>query len=256
MTRIAYNPLPWAITAHGYDPGAVPSVAELGRTLGSAGLHAIQADVPEGMSAADYLAELTAAGLAPAPGYFQAPFESTTAVEQARRFAADQAELGLTEVFVACTLNELRTARPGEGAGPDAERLSRIGEHIGVAARAMTAEGVRPCLHPHAGSWIETADEADAVLAAVDPAVLLLGPDNGHLTWAGADPVAYVARHAERIGALHIKDVHLNALEESRRRGDDVMAARARTSGPSRGVATATLRACWPRWATSSRVGS
>jgi inosose dehydratase len=223
--EVAYNPLPWALAGGGFDPGAVPPLRELGEKLRAAGFDAIQADVPEGVTAAEFGRQLDAAGLRPAPGYFHAAFESGDELEAARRVAAQQAELGLTEVFLACALNDVRVARPGTGTGHDADRLARIAEHIGRAARAMAAEGVRPCLHPHVGTWIETAGEAEAVLDAVDPAHLLLGPDNGHLAWAGADPVAFVARHADRVGALHVKDVHQDALEASRRRGDDFFAA-------------------------------
>jgi inosose dehydratase len=209
--RVAYNPLPWALSApNGYDPSAVPPLPQLTAILRPAGFDAIQADVPAGQTAAEFAAELAAVGLRPAPGYLHAAFDETDA---------------LTEVFLACELNDVRVARPGEGVEPDADRVARIAEHIGRAASAMVAEGVKPCLHPHAGTWVETADEADAVLAAVDREHLLLGPDNGHLTWAGADPVEYVSRHADRVGAVHIKDIHLAALAASRERGDDFFAA-------------------------------
>jgi inosose dehydratase len=227
--RVAYNPLPWAMTPGGHDASAVPALPALARLLERAGLRAIQADVPDDVSAASYRVQLEAVGLSPAPGYFQAPFELVAelpaTIEHARRFAADQAVLGLGEVFLACALNEVRAARPGQAADADASRLARIAENIATAAEAIVAEGVTPCLHAHAGTWLETAEEAEAVLDAVDPGLLALGPDNGHLLWAGEDPVAFVRRHAQRVGGLHIKDVHLDALAESRCRGDDFFAA-------------------------------
>jgi len=228
VPRVAYNPLPWMLTPDGFDPAGVPPLPELGALLRPQGLGAIQADVPPGMTPEQFGEALRDAGLAPAPGYFQAPFDDAEALagtlEAARSAAAGQATLGLTEVFVACPLNPTRNARPGRGVEGDADRLARIGEHLGRAAGVMVAEGVRPCLHPHAGTWIETAEEADAVLAATDPAQLLLGPDNGHLTWCGADPVAFVSRHAGRVGAVHVKDVHLDRLAAARERGDDYRA--------------------------------
>jgi hypothetical protein len=71
-SRVAYNPLPWALTPGGHEPGAVPPLPEIARLLEAAGLRAIQADVPDNVSAASYRAQLEAAGLSPAPGYFQA----------------------------------------------------------------------------------------------------------------------------------------------------------------------------------------
>jgi inosose dehydratase len=35
----------------------------------------------------------------------------------------------------------------------------------------------------------------------------------------------FVARHVDRVGAVHLKDIHLAALAESRRRGDDLITA-------------------------------
>lgn len=80
----------------------------------------------------------------------------------------------------------------------------------------MVAEGVTPCLHQHVGTWIETEAETDAVLAAVNPALLLLGPDTGHLAWAGADPARFIAKHLDRVGAVHLKDVRSAVRTEAR----------------------------------------
>jgi hypothetical protein len=45
-------------------------------------------------------------------------------------------------------------------------------------------------LHPHVGTWIETEQEMESVLAAVPNTALRFRPDTGHLTWAGMDAVA------------------------------------------------------------------
>jgi inosose dehydratase len=100
-----------------------------------------------------------------------------------------------------------RMANPAVGADPDPDRLQAIIENVHAAAQAMIAEGVIPCLHQHVASWIETLEETTAVLDAVDPRLLLAGPDTGHLAWAGADPAAFIERYRGRIGAVHLKDV-------------------------------------------------
>jgi inosose dehydratase len=48
--------------------------------------------------------------------------------------------------------------------------------------------------------------EAEFILARADRNIMLLGPDTGHLSWAGADLVPFLKRHADRIGGVHIKD--------------------------------------------------
>lgn len=93
---------------------------------------------------------------------------------------------------------------------------SGIIDGLRTTCEAMVAEGVRPCLHQHVGTWIETAGETDAVLSAISADLLLLGPDTGHLAWAGIDPAEYIARHLDRVGAVHLKDVNAAQAERSR----------------------------------------
>jgi inosose dehydratase len=229
MWRIAYNPLPWMFADGTFHPSRLPSLEEIAGVLHAGGFTAIQADVPEGTDARAFGQVLAAVRLDPAPGYFHADFADDDRIDEileaVRRFAAGQRELGLREAILACAPVPARTVCPGRGADPSAARLSALCERLGVAARLMRAEGVQACLHPHVGTWIETEEECDAVLGAVAPEDLLLAPDNGHLLWAGVDPVAYISRHRERVGALHLKDVHLDRLAAARQRGDDLAAA-------------------------------
>jgi inosose dehydratase len=103
-------------------------------------------------------------------------------------------------------------------------------DRVGAAAEAITAEGVRPALHPHVGTWIEIEPEVEAVLSGVPDTVLGFGPDTGHLTWAGMDAVAVMDRHADRIAAVHLKDVRLNQAAEAKAAGADYPGS---TRGPN-----------------------
>ncbi|MFC5824061.1 sugar phosphate isomerase/epimerase family protein [Nonomuraea insulae] len=217
---IAFNPLTWYFTPDGhYDPAAAPPLPEIYQKIRDAGFSAVHADVPETMTVDDYRLLLNDSGLAPAPGYFQASFAQTDAasLEKAKRTAGQHARLGLDRIFIAEQFGTAtpRLTSPGMGVAFDQDRLQRIIDGLTVTCEAMSAEGVRPCLHPHVGTWIETAQESDAVLAGVSQDVLLLGPDTGHLAWAGADPVAYLERHLHRIGAVHLKDLR-HAVREQR----------------------------------------
>ena len=44
-------------------------------------------------------------------------------------------------------------------------------------------------LHPHVATAIEVEDEVHRVLREIEESILGVGPDTGHLTWAGMDPV-------------------------------------------------------------------
>jgi inosose dehydratase len=89
----------------------------------------------------------------------------------------------------------------------DAAVLRRVVREIAAIAHGF---GLRPVLHPHAGTYIEFEDEVEPLL---DWAELCL--DTGHWLYAGQDPVRAYQRWAERIPYLHLKD-----LELDRRNGD------------------------------------
>jgi inosose dehydratase len=74
-------------------------------------------------------------------------------------------------------------------------------------------------LHPHVGSAIEVEDEIHAVLGGVEESLLGFGPDTGHLTWAGMDAIKVMSRYANRIGAMHLKDVHADQVSASKAAG-------------------------------------
>lgn len=222
---MAYNPLSFSLTAEGWKPELAPPLPTILSIVKSAGYDGIHAEVPAGSGAASYGALLRDHGLLPAPGYFQASFSDAAnlpqAIENARKAAADHAELGLDRIFIAEQFgaDPSRIETPAIGAGGDEARLERIVEGLDKVARAMVAEGVVPCLHAHVGTLIETVAETEFVLDRIDGKHLLLGPDTGHLSWAGADLVPFLTKHAARVGAVHIKDYRRSVAEETRAAG-------------------------------------
>lgn len=149
-----------------------------------------------------------------------------------RRRAEESNFMGLDRVFLAA---DMAPGRPridvsaAAGFEFDRARLDRVANIIGEAAEVLKAEGVTPALHNHVGTWIETEQEYEYVLDAVSPGLLAAGPDLGHLAWTGADVVAWVAEHAERISDLHVKDMDLSIAEAARSAGTpyfDVMSRR------------------------------
>jgi inosose dehydratase len=226
IERVAINPISWYRTAAGglLNDNDAPALREVYTQVRRAGYTAVHAQVPSDMSLTSYRDLLEEVGLTPAPGYFQARFSDDRLLPQiaadARRIATEHAELGLDRIFIADWFAAPgRFAAPARGAGHDPARLERITKNLAHACAAMVEEGVTPCLHQHVGTWIETPDETVSVLDAVAPELLLFGPDTGHLAWAGADVPELVRRYANRVGAVHLKDVHRaiceRALDES-----------------------------------------
>lgn len=209
---MAYNPLSFSLTAEGWKPELAPPLPTILSIVKKAGYDGIHAEVPAGSTAESYGALLREHGLLPAPGYFQASFSDAAnlpqAIENARKAASDHAKLGLDRIFIAEQFGAepSRIETPAIGVNGDNARLKRIAEGLDKVAEAMVAEGVVPCLHAHVGTLIETAAETEFVLDRIDARRLLLGPDTGHLSWAGADLVPFLTKHAARVGAVHIKD--------------------------------------------------
>ncbi len=159
-------------------------------------------------------------GLRPAPGYLGGQFwladERDGLVERAKRYGAFMREAGCDALYVAASGGYVAAngRSRGEASGKvtledglsDAE-LAVFAETLNAVATATLAEGVRSCFHNHVGTPIETRDEIDRLLARCDEGTVFLGPDTGHLAWAGADPLAFCRDYAARIKTLHVKDI-------------------------------------------------
>ena len=212
-------------------------------TIRATGYDGVHAEIPDGSTPQAYLELLAGYELVPAPGYFQASFGDAdtfaVTVESARKIARDHAALGLDRIFLAEQFGVTpdRFATPAQGVGADAGRLARIADGVGRVAAAMASEGVIPCLHSHVGTKIETVEEAEAVLAAVPESILKVGPDTGHIAWTGVDLVAFIKRHAARVGAVHLKDIRRSVADAVKRDGGSYQHAGARRiwTEPGRG---------------------
>lgn len=218
--RVAIYPLQWFAQPDGrLDFSKGPATRDLARQVRTAGFTAMHAFPPDTQDMAEYAEQLRAEQVRPAPGYLSVPLDQPTPHAQLRsiaaRFAERQAVLGLTEAFVADEFNDQRVAQPGIGAGVDADRLARVVERLEVLAATAAEIGVRLCLHPHVGTWIETEQEVRYALAAAGS--VGFGPDTGHLAWAGCDVVGLLRDNLSRIGAVHIKDANLAAIHEAAR---------------------------------------
>lgn len=186
-------------------------------------------------SAAETVAFFAAHGLRPAPGYMSGAFweadQRETLLAEARRQGAFAREAGLDAIYVAAggfdyVTRSGRTRRDTAGhVGPDdaltAEQYRRFGDTLNEVGAILLAEGVRPAFHNHVGTPIETREEIDTLLALTDPATIFLGPDTGHLAWAGANPVAFCRDYAARIVTLHLKDVDPAVVARGRDAGWD-----------------------------------
>lgn len=211
--------------------GAAPDQDDVAlREIGEIGYAGAPASLRPDESPADLIARYARHGLVPAPGYFGGTFRPEVAPEvildEARRHARAMREVGCTEWYIAAggwdyvtPRGKTRRALAGQitpdDALPDDEfaRYAALIDRIGAVA---LEEGVRACFHNHVGTIVETRAELDRLLALTDPSRVFVGPDTGHLAWAGDDPVAFCRDHASRIKTAHLKDCHAATIARGR----------------------------------------
>lgn len=98
-----------------------------------------------------------------------------------------------------------------------AERWQEYGDKLTAFARYTQQQGVQIAYHHHMGTVIESAQDVDNLMRHTGREVGLL-LDTGHLTFAGADPLAVAQRWIERINHVHCKDVRAEVLAEVKNR--------------------------------------
>lgn len=180
-------------------------------------------------TAAEIIALYARHGLKPAPGYLSANYwdqsQEASILQRAQEYASFAKVAGCTELYVAAGgftsyitqrgLNRMQTAGnvKAEDAMSDAEymQFARVLNQVGEITRD---QGVKSCFHNHVGSTIETRAEIDHLWALIDPSLVFMGPDTGHLAWAGADVIQFCRDYADSIKTMHIKDVNKQVLDE------------------------------------------
>lgn len=98
-----------------------------------------------------------------------------------------------------------------------AERWQEYGEKLTAFSRYTQQQGVKIAYHHHMGTVIESADDVNNLMIHTGPEVGLL-LDTGHLTFAGADPLAVAERWISRINHVHCKDVRAGVLADVKNR--------------------------------------
>ncbi len=97
---------------------------------------------------------------------------------------------------------------------------ARMMDHIKIiSAIAQEKYGVRPVIHPHAGGWIEFADEIEKLVRDIPYQVAGLCLDTGHLYYSGMDPVTYLDKYFNQIDYIHFKDVNSDTYKDVMSRG-------------------------------------
>ena len=121
-------------------------------------------------------------------------------IDEARRAASLIAGAG-GEMFVVGVVQDMDWSRPRE---LDDDGWARLAQNLSEIDAVVADQGLTLALHPHAGTLIETSEQVERAIEAVDVGWCL---DTGHLTIGGVDPVEFARSHGDRVVHVHLKDV-------------------------------------------------
>ena len=93
-------------------------------------------------------------------------------------------------------------------------RWDSLVANLHAAARLCRERGIEPVIHPHAGTYLETAAEIERMMEMIDPTIVGLCLDTGHFRYGGADPLQATRDYASSIRHVHLKDTRMRILEE------------------------------------------
>jgi inosose dehydratase len=107
----------------------------------------------------------------------------------------------------------------------DDRRWDTLVDNLHAAAELCRAAGFEPVFHPHAGTYIETAEEIDRLAERMDGSLIGLCLDTGHFRYGGAVPAQAIRDYAALLRHVHLKDCRSAVLRAVADRGADLSAA-------------------------------
>jgi inosose dehydratase len=85
-------------------------------------------------------------------------------------------------------------------------------EGLNQAGAICREHGMKLVYHYHIGTNVEQEAEIDRLMQTTDPALVSLLYDTGHAYYGGTDPLKLLAKHADRVAYVHLKDVRQEVL--------------------------------------------
>jgi inosose dehydratase len=176
---------------------------------------------PEGE---ELVRELQASGLRLAERYCELPSDREGLAIGARSAAFDLLERTIASggevLVVALAAGGERDAWAGRALDAAAPRWpeAAVDELAELLVELAVAAGdrCRVAFHPHAATWIETADEVDRLADGLTGTTAGLCLDVGHFLVGGGDPVRALLGHGALVTHIHLKDVDAAVLARLR----------------------------------------
>lgn len=215
------------------------STEERAREAFDAGFTAVNVDSAEpGLTPEKARRILENYGLQVASGFFHGPFyfpeEEDRLYAEAVRQAEFSRQLGQQYLFASALVSppERHTlvgrVQPGGPVSLTEEQFRQMARLLDRIARLWKDYGISLCYHPHVATYVEAPHEIEKLMELTDSQLVKFGPDTGHIFFGGGDPMDFIHRYYSRLGALHIKDVKGEIVQQVRQEKLDYREACAR----------------------------
>ena len=201
-SQITYAVWPWGTKTKEQAAEASKDVTAIGYTTFESVKAAAYAFDLDAKAYKEFLAPY---GLRPVSFYFHLP----TVEDPDNFFGNLDAELQFVKDMGVdiVTLQGTRGRPEGDMTNDEAKKLN-LDRMIRFATIAKKY-GITTNVHPHVNTFFMFEDEVDYVMENSDPALISLAPDTAHIAAAGADPVKMIAKYADRVKFIHLKDYKL-----------------------------------------------
>jgi len=161
---------------------------------------------------------------------FSDPVYRASELEAYRAHVAFLKEMGSTvistcEVGGSLHFDPRRTPNEKEVIRLDDYGWMHLAEGLNAAGAIAAEHGLKLTYHHHGGTVVERPEEIDRLMEMTDPSLVYLLYDTGHAFYGGADPLALLRKHYNRIAYVHLKDVRIRVLEEAKAKGADFVTA-------------------------------
>ena len=96
------------------------------------------------------------------------------------------------------------------------EAWKLLADGLNKLGKIAKNKGMTLTFHHHMGTVVQTEEEIDRFMELVDPDLVYLLFDSGHLSFAGIDPEKVLKKYVNRVKHVHLKDIRREMVEKSR----------------------------------------
>ncbi|MFQ7552849.1 MAG: myo-inosose-2 dehydratase [Blautia marasmi] len=98
----------------------------------------------------------------------------------------------------------------------DDQEWKLLAEGLNKLGKIAKDKGMTLTFHHHMGTVVQTEEEVDRFMETVDPELVFLLFDSGHLSFAGIDPEKVLKRYVNRVKHVHLKDIREEMVKKSK----------------------------------------